>query len=137
MVRVFRWDRPVYPDAYTYSQYQFGTATKPVPSWAEPSLRAYTGGSLEPTRIVRPYATVMEWYQRYFYVRGTLLLALLAVPLVWRRWDALLPWSIAWAFLVVPAVTVEFDYRYILPAVPLAALAAALSFSGSFSGRRA
>ncbi|WP_344823467.1 hypothetical protein [Actinocorallia longicatena] len=129
VLKVFRWDRTVYPDDYTYSQYRFGTATKPVQPWAEPSLRAYTGGSLEPTTIVRPWATIMEWYQRYFFVRGTMLLALLLVPLVRLRWDALLPWAFAWAFLVVPAVTVEFDYRYVVPAVPLAALAAALCFT--------
>lgn len=133
LLRNFHWDRKVFPDEYTYSQYEFGTDTKPVPSWAAPNLLAYKG-DLAATEIVKPYSTFMEWYQRYFYLRGTMVLVILLLPLYGlyrRRWDVLLPWAAAWALLVVPAVTAEFDYRYVIPAVPLAALAAALGAAES------
>ncbi|HXP55231.1 MAG TPA: hypothetical protein VN847_09760, partial [Streptosporangiaceae bacterium] len=41
---------------------------------------------------------------------------------------ATVPWLISVALIVAPAATAEFDYRYVLPAVPFAGMAAAMAF---------
>jgi len=94
-------------------------------------------------------------YQRFVYLRGTLLgVILLGGGLVmivrWRRgrggpggpgvrgvrggggglgWAFGLAWGFAAATLVVPPMIADFDLRYLVPAVPAACLAAALAFA--------
>jgi len=170
--RSFTWGRTAYPTPYTTNLYAFTRAMTSLPTWPEPDgrsaaevARAYAGGHAA-TATVAPYANVMRWYQRYIYLRGTLLGLILLVPVAAalarllarargtrraRRRDGEAPgrqarspddishdrspawlcWSAAIALLVVPPITVDFDYRYVLPVVPFACLAAALA------GRRA
>ena len=45
-----------------------------------------------------------------------------------RRPGGALPWTMAVCLLTVPLLTTDFDYRYLLPATPLACVAAALTF---------
>ncbi|WP_246236614.1 hypothetical protein [Actinomadura chibensis] len=139
--RVFRWDRTVFPDPATYAQYEFRTTSRPLPDWhmdgnsiASAEARAYERGDAR-TRVVEPFAGVARGYQDVFYLRGTMLGVVLLVGLaglaaMWRRFggEALLPWTLATGLLLAPAATAEFDYRYVLPAVPLAALAAGIAF---------
>jgi len=74
------------------------------------------------TQVVAPFSTVIRVYQRYIWLPGTvygliLLLGAGGIVLDWRRLggEALLPWTISLALIVIPAATAEFDYRYVLP----------------------
>ena len=140
--RSFAWTRKVFPDPITYGEYVFGSASngparKPATGHgfgAHFALTRYADGS-EITHVVAPYAGVMRVYQNYVFLPGTILGVLLAIGLggmvvSWRRLggEILLPWTIAVAMIVMPAATAEFDYRYLLPAVPFACLATAMVF---------
>ncbi|GII53279.1 hypothetical protein Pth03_16680 [Planotetraspora thailandica] len=142
--RSFTFGRPVYPDAATVQSYEFPSAPPPPPD-RDPAVAGaavaeqYERGPLTVT-VAEPYAGWMRAYQKAAHLPGTFLLVLLLVPpavsLTRRRagrrknergtpgvWPV---WITALALLVVPAATAAFDYRYVLPAVPLACLAAAL-----------
>jgi hypothetical protein len=145
--RVFTWKRVIFPNGPTYDEYIFGYRSLPIPTWDQADLgqygsyaAAYVHGN-PLTQVVAPFANVIRGYQRYVWlpgsVYGLILLAGLAgmVP-AWRRLggEALLPWTISLALIVIPAATAEFDYRYVLVAVPFACLAAALAFSPGTAG---
>ena len=145
--RVFGWKRQVFPQAATYDEYLFLPQGLPIPSWDDASLgryssyaAAYVQGNPE-TQVVNPYAVIIRDYQKYVWLPGTiygliLLAGLGGIVLAWRRLggEALLPWAISLALIVIPAATAEFDYRYVLPAVPFACLAAVAAFSPGTAG---
>jgi hypothetical protein len=55
---------------------------------------------------------------------------LLSLRLLWRpRGTSMLPWVIAVALLVFPIAVADFDYRYLIPVIPFAAMAAGLAFA--------
>ena len=138
----FAWNRPVHPDAGIVDRYQFSDATT---AWVPATMRtpgggtvagdqaAYDAGAPAPTRAVQPFASWLVSYQRYAYLPGTLLgvilLGSLVVMIVRRRALGGLPWAFAVTILLVPPLVVDFDLRYLVPAVPVACLAAALAFA--------
>jgi hypothetical protein len=100
--------------------------------------RDFSGGGLGFTQAVQPWAHLLQMYQRYIYLRGTLLGLIVLIGAAgvlarWRRWGGvgLLPWLIGALLIVLPPMTAGFSYRYVLAAVPLACLAAGLAFSRS------
>jgi len=140
--RSFAWKRKVFPDPITYGEYVFasashGPARGPATGHgfgAHFAVPHYADGS-QITHVVAPYAAIMRGYQKYVFLPGTILGALLVAGLggmviAWRRLggEILLPWAFAVAMIVIPAATAEFDYRYLLPAVPFACLATAMVF---------
>jgi hypothetical protein len=53
-----------------------------------------------------------------------------SLRLHWRpRGTSMLPWVAAVVLLVFPIAIADFDYRYLIPVIPFAALAAGLSFA--------
>ncbi|MEV4367253.1 hypothetical protein AB0J71_09290 [Nonomuraea sp. NPDC049637] len=151
LARTFAWGRPVYPDAEVYAYYEF-PATPPGPPGRYPAqvgadyAKLYEQGAIG-TEIVEPYAGWLRGYQSVVRLPGPVLLALLLAPPVAaavRRARGLrhagppawaVPWAAAVVLLVTPPAVAEFDYRYVLPAVPLACLAAALSVRPDLRGR--
>jgi len=94
------------------------------------------------TKEVQPWAHVLETYQRYVYLPGTLLGLIVLIGAAgvlarWRRWGGvgLLPWLVGALLIVLPPMTAGFSYRYVLAAVPVACLAAGLAFTREPGGR--
>ena len=163
-LHTFAWNRQPDPNDYTGNGplFQFVPSVKEltdrIPGWAGPEVRAQFAGwakawgadsaarqiyatrqsfgpGLGNTEVVRPWARLILIYQRYFYLRGTLLGLIVLIGAAgvlarWRRWGGvgLLPWLVGALLIVLPPMTAGFSYRYVLAAVPAACLAAGLAF---------
>jgi Glycosyltransferase family 87 len=85
-------------------------------------------------QIIAPWAQVIRAYQQVIFLPGPVLAAILliglACVLVPRRRSAAgaLLWISAVITIVLPIAEHEYNYRYVLPAIPLACMAAALAF---------
>jgi 4-amino-4-deoxy-L-arabinose transferase-like glycosyltransferase len=146
--RAFDWPRTAFPNADTYDEYLFGYASVPVASGHAAdgypsSAQAYLAGGDPTTGVVNPFAAAIRLYQQYIWLPGTvygliLVVGLGGLVLAWRRIgaEALLPWACSVALIVIPAATAEFDYRYVLTAVPFGCLAAAMAFGQQTAGGR-
>jgi hypothetical protein len=113
------------------------TRTPAIPhlqSYYVRDMRQYTLSD-QNQHAVDPYAQLLLVYQRFIYLPGPGLLAVLLVGLAgigrnWRWWGGLgaLPWASAAVTIVAAAALSEYLYRYVIVAVPLACMAAALAF---------
>jgi len=134
------------------SYYYFHLKPQRVPanhSWI-PGGTAYADavrcGHATPSRVVKPFAILIAGYERVFYTYGPLfglilLTGLGGVVRIGRRhgrsprlaWSpragSMLPWLTAVVLLVFPIAVADFDYRYLLPVLPFACLAAGLAFA--------
>jgi hypothetical protein len=146
------WPRHPYPDPGTVYLYYFHLTPYPIPAhhtWVAGGT-AYSDavqyGHATPSRVVQPFATLIAGYERVFYVYGPLFGLILVVGLGGvvriqrrplrlvrlarsRRSGSMLPWVTAVVLLVFPIAIADFDYRYLLPVLPFACLAAGLAFA--------
>ncbi|MCP2327386.1 hypothetical protein HDA40_005893 [Hamadaea flava] len=141
----FHWERAPHPGESTLVYYRFTRNDQPLPvdhSSGSLSVRelAELYAPMDGTHVRQPVANWLYAYQSIFATRGPMLALLLAAGLAgiarrWRRWggEALLPWVCSMALLAVPVMTADFDHRYVLPAIPLACLAAGLATRGRLS----
>jgi hypothetical protein len=113
-------------------------------------------GRLQPGVVDKVFAYPLIAYTRVFYTWGPLLAVIFLLGLGgvisvrrrdWtarRAWDvrkvrlrwqvrgtSMLPWITAVALLVTPIAVADFDYRYLIPALPFACVAAGLAFAPS------
>ena len=106
-------------------------------------------GHQAPGRVIKIFAAPILLYQRLVFTYGPLLalifltglggvirvrrpvkLRVRPFPLKWeRRGTSMLPWVTAVALLITPIAVADFDYRYLLPALPFACAAAGLAFA--------
>jgi hypothetical protein len=146
------WPRRAYPGSGTVSYYYFHLKPQTVAmnhSWI-PGGTAYADaaryGRAVPSRVVEPFAVLIAGYERVVYTYGPLFGLILVtglggvlrisrsrrgVPrLAWvPRTGSMLPWVTAIVLLVFPIAVADFDYRYLLPVLPFAGLAAGLAFA--------
>jgi hypothetical protein len=92
-------------------------------------------GTRSNTYLVQPFAYFILLYQEPVYFTGPMFLAVVVAGLVGviRRWRTLgriaaLPWALAAASIVLPAMLTQSLYRYTIVAIPLACIAAGLAF---------
>ncbi|SDJ73152.1 hypothetical protein [Nonomuraea jiangxiensis] len=134
----FTWEPVPHPDRLR------PTSTFPRGAWTVPAdqplvakVRAEYDRDIRGMRSVEPYASVLAAYPYPWFLHGTLFGVLLlvgGVGAIGRRRAAALPWAFAVFLLVAPVAVLDFDHRYVLPAIPVACVAAAL---GAYRPRRA
>jgi hypothetical protein len=146
------WPRQKYPDSGTVGYYYFRLQTQSIPNnhtWILGGTAyqdAVSYGHASPSTVVEPFASVIDLYQHVIFTYGPLFGLIMLTGLgglvrieglrerrprlVWsRRAGSMLPWVTGVVLLVFPIATADFDYRYLLPVLPFAGLAAGLAFA--------
>jgi 4-amino-4-deoxy-L-arabinose transferase-like glycosyltransferase len=157
LVLAFSVPRENYPGAGTVYYYYFHRHEIAIPhhSWikggyANQDWVAY--GHQKAGVAVEPFAAALIGYQRVFYTWGPLLGVIMLMglggwfrvrrprdwgpvsrrrlPVCWApRGTSMFPWAVSVIMLVTPIAIADFDYRYLLPVIPFACLAAGLAFA--------
>jgi hypothetical protein len=109
--------------------------------YAQAAVRSYTGSNSMPflgwhysASQRQPYEHLVSDYQRVIFLPGPLFALIMLIGLAGfliprsRAGAAVLLWVSAVIILVLPVAEHEYTYRYVIPAVPLACMAAALAF---------
>jgi hypothetical protein len=152
-LHTFGWNRQPDPNNYYGNgpAFQFVSGKELnalIPWWVNPvrgdaaangiyrARQEFGGPGLGNTQAVQPWQHLLQVYQRYFYLRGTLLGLIVLIGAAgvlarWRRWGGigLLPWLVGALMIVLPPMTAGFSYRYVLAAIPVTCLAAGLAFA--------
>jgi hypothetical protein len=98
-------------------------------------LERYLGAHLG-QRVVEPYGHLIRGYQRVIFLPGPVFALILIVGLAGllfpsrRSAAGAMLWLAAVIVFLLPIAVHEYNYRYALPAIPLACMAAALVFRG-------
>jgi hypothetical protein len=132
------------PNTLRFPGYQPHTLTldRADRSYATGAIAAYTGntqgvagylGYSFGTRLRAPYAFIIQEYQHIVFLPGPVFAAAVLAGL-WgllarrrRTAAAALLWVTAAAIMVLPTAEHEYTYRYVIPAVPLVCMAAAIA----------
>ena len=146
------WPRQDYPDPGTVYYYYFRLQPQIIPdnhSWI-PGGTAYQDavryGHASPSTVVEPFAALISVYEHLVYTYGPLFGIIMLTGLggvvrieglrerpprlAWsRRAGSMMPWLTGVVVLVSPIAAADFDYRYLLPVLPFACLAAGLAFA--------
>ena len=152
-LHTFGWNRQPDPNNYYGNgpAFQFVSGKELnalIPWWVNPvrgdaaangiyrARQEFAGPARGNTQAVQPWQHLLQEYQRYIYLRGTLLglivlIGAAGVVARWRRWGGigLLPWLVGALMIVLPPMTAGFSYRYVLAAIPATCLAAGLAFA--------
>ncbi len=137
---------------YVTSKYNMLPPNNPDHEWIHGGT-AYSDwlsyGHQDPGVVIKPVAVLILGYQRIFYTWGPLFGLIMimglggvltiqrrqdrsrwALRLRWqRRSGSMFPWIAAVVLLVSPIALADFDYRYLIPVIPFACLAAGLGFA--------
>jgi hypothetical protein len=154
LVLSVEWPRHKYPDPGTVLYYYFRLQPQQIPDnpnheWIAGGTAysdAVSYGHANPSRVVAPFAYLIAGWQRVVYTYGPLFGVIVLTGLggvvsieglrqrrprlAWsRRAGSMMPWVTGIVLLVTPIALADFDYRYLLPVLPFASLAAGLAFA--------
>jgi len=132
MLTFLTTDRPFGVSNMTFTRYP---RIARLPGYYQHDISAYAATTSN-TRAIFPYAYFLLLYQQPVYFPGVLFLLVVLAGLVfvirdWRRLGGpqLLPWALAAASILLPAMLTQSLYRYTIVAIPLSCLAVGLGFA--------